>query len=86
MYHRLEIPVYIVFFVHILQSSGDLDCDGGGLRLGENPLIYVLLEVAILDELHGDIQVCGVFEPAEEANKMLLVLRPIIQRRAVVWA
>lgn len=74
LYLGLEVSVDKVLLVHVLQSPCNLGCDQRRLGFREIPFLYVPLEVAMLDELHGDVQVGGILEPAKAADEMLLVL------------
>ena len=81
--HWLDVPVDEVLFVHIFQSLRNLGRDRCRLRVRQNPLFDMLLKVAMLDELHRQVQVYAIVEPAEEADEVFLILLPRLETR--VW-
>jgi hypothetical protein len=72
--HGLDVSVNEVLLVHIFQGLRHLDRDGCRFRLRQNPVCDMLLKIAMLNELHRQVQVQGILEPAEKANEVSLIL------------
>jgi hypothetical protein len=66
--------VYKALLVHVPQSLGHLVCDHDRLTFWKSSPHYEILEVAVLDVLHRDVQVLVIVEPAQKADEVLLVL------------
>lgn len=73
-YLGFEISVGKVPLVHGLQGLGNLSCNGCCFRLWKRALVDVPLEVAVLDEFHGDIQIRRILEPTQKLNKAARIL------------